>query len=106
VTPQAAGQAGALRAAAAFIEREDLPGLRVTAFAGAVLIEIPRAAGSPAARTGLAARLAAAAGTDRIDRRPGPWQKTVTAVGRIGGYRAVITTVIYDEEDEEKGATA
>jgi hypothetical protein len=102
VTPQTAGQAGALRAAAAFIEREGLPGLRVTAFAGAVFIEIPRAAGSPAARTGLAA----AAGTDRIDRRPGPWQKTVTAVGRIGGYRAVITTVIYDEEDEEKGATA
>jgi hypothetical protein len=105
VTPQTAGQAAALRAAAAFIEREDLPGLRVTAFAGAVFIEIPRAAGSPAARTGLAARLAAAAGTDRIDRRPGPWQKTV-AVGRIGGHRAVITTVIYDEEDEERGATA
>jgi hypothetical protein len=106
VTPAIAGQASALRAAAAFIEREDLPGLRVTAFAGAVFIEVPRAAGSPAARTGLAARLAAAAGTDRIERRPGPWQKTVTAVGRIDGHRAVITTLVYDEEDEEKGTTA
>ncbi len=106
MTPEVAGQAAALRAAAAFVEREDLPGLRVTAFAGAVFIEIPRAAGSPAARTALAARIAAAAGTSRIDRRPGPWQKTVTAVGRIRGHTAVITTVIYDEEDQETGATA
>jgi hypothetical protein len=104
--PAVAGQAAALRAAAAFIEREGLPGLRVTAAFSALFIEVPRSLGSPAARTGLAARLAAAAGTDRIERRPGPWQETVTAVGRIDGHRAVITTVIYDEEDEEKGTTA
>lgn len=103
--PAVAGQAAALRAAAAFIEREGLPGLRVTAAFSALFIEVPRSLGSPAARTRLAARLAAA-GTDRVERRPGPWQKTVTAVGRIDGHRAVITTVVYDEEDEEKGTTA
>ena len=101
MTPPVAGQAAALRAAAAFIEQEGLPGLRVTAFASALFIEVPRAAGSPAARTALAARLAAATGADAIWNRPGPWQETVTATGQISGHRAVITTVIYDEEKEE-----
>jgi hypothetical protein len=101
VTPEVAGQAAALRAAAAFIEREGLPGLRVTAALSALFIEVPRAAGAPGARTGLVARLAAAAGAPGLRTAPGAWQETVTATGEIGGYRAVITTVIYDEEKEE-----
>jgi len=104
--PPVAGQAAALRAAAAFIEREGLPGLRVTAAFSALFIEVPRSLGSPAARTGLVARLAAAAGAGGLRRQPGAWQETVTATGEISGHRAVITTVIYDEEDEERGATA
>jgi hypothetical protein len=95
MTPAIAGQAAALRAAAAFIEQEGLPGLRVTA-ASALFIEVPHAAGSPAVRAGLVARLAAAA--PGLRHQPGPWQETVTAAGEISGYRAVITTVIYEEE--------
>jgi len=100
VTPAIAGQAAALRAAAAFIEQQGLPGLRVTAAFSALFIEVPRAAGSPAARTGLAARLAAAVGAPGLERRPGLWEEIVTAAGEIGGHRAVITTVTYDEEKE------
>jgi hypothetical protein len=98
MTPAIAGQAAALRAAAAFVEQQGLGGLRVTAAGPALFIEVPQAAGSPAARTGLVARLAAAAGSDSLRHQPGPWQETVTAAGRIDGHRAVITTVIYEEE--------
>jgi hypothetical protein len=87
MTPAVAGQAGALRAAAAFTAQRELPGLRVTASASAVLIEVPRAAGGGS-----------------LGRRPGPWQETVTATGRISGFRAVITTVIHDEDAEQEGA--
>jgi hypothetical protein len=103
VTPEVAGQAAALRAAAAFIEREGLPGLRVTAAFSALFIEVPRALGAPGVRTGLVARLAAAAGAAGLRRQPGAWQETVTATGTISGHRAVITTVIHDEEKEEAG---
>ena len=102
MTPAIAGQAAALRAAAAFVEQEGLPGLRVTAAFSALFIEVPRALGSPAARTGLVARLAAAAGAPALRRQPGPWQETVTAAGTISGHRAVITTVIYEEEAEQE----
>lgn len=98
MTPAIAGQAAALRAAAAFIEAEGLAGLRVTALGAAVLIEVPQTAGGPAARTGLVARLAAAVGAAGLRHQPGPWQETVTAAGDIRGCRAVITTVIYEEE--------
>lgn len=101
MTPAIAGQAAALRAAAAFIEREGVPGLRVAAFAAAVFIEVPRAAGSPAARAGLVARLAAATGAGALTRWPGPWQETIAATGTVGGHRAVITTVVCDEDKEE-----
>lgn len=100
MTPAIAGQAAALRAAAAFIEREEIPGLRVTAAGPALFIEVPQAAGSPAARTGLAARLAAAVGAPGLECRPGLWEEIVTAAGEIGGHRAVITTVIYEEDKE------
>lgn len=100
MTPGVAGQAAALRAAAAFIERECLPGLRVTAAFCALFIEVPSSLGSPAARTGLVARLAAAAGAAGLRSQPGAWQETVTATGEISGHRAVITTVIYDEGKE------
>jgi hypothetical protein len=103
VRPDVARQAAALRAAAAFIEAEDLPGLRVTAAFSALFIEVPRTLGAPGARTGLAARLAAAAGAPALQARPGLWQETLTATGDIGGHRAVITTVIHDEEKEEAG---
>jgi hypothetical protein len=106
VTPDVARQAAALRAAAAFIEAEGLPGLRVTAAFSALFIEVPRALGAPDVRTGLVTRLAGAAGAPALRIQPGAWQETVTATGDIGGHRAVITTVIDDEEDEEAGATA
>jgi hypothetical protein len=102
MTPAIAGQAAALRAAAAFIEQEGLPGLRVAAVGAAVFIEVPQAAGSPAARTGLVARLAAAAGAAGLRHQPGPWQEMVTAAGNISGHRALITTVIYEEEPEQE----
>lgn len=98
--PDVARQAAALRAAAAFIEAEDLPGLRVTAAFSALFIEVPRTLGAPGVRTGLVARLAAAAGAPALRAVPGPWQETVTATGEVSGHRAVITTVIHDEEKE------
>jgi hypothetical protein len=100
VTPGTARRAAAPRAAAAFIETEGAGGPRVTAVLSALFIEVPRALGAPGTRTGLAARLAAAAGAPAPRARPGPWQETLTATGDIGGHRAVITTVIYDEEKE------
>jgi len=100
MTPAIAGQAGALRAAAAFLEHAGMHGLRVTATAAGLTVEVTRAAGGPAARTGIVARLAAVTGAPAPQRLPGPWEYTIAAAGTIDGHRALIKTVIHDEEEE------
>jgi hypothetical protein len=107
--PQPAGwtmpvQAHALHAAAAFIEHAGIagiPGLQVTAeHDGVIVISVPRTAGSPAARTALVARLAAAAGAPppaRTSYRTSAW---IGARATICGHPAHVTTTISAEEEE------
>jgi hypothetical protein len=95
-----AAQAHALRAAASFIERTGLPGLSVSADGDAIIIVVPRAAGTPAARAGAVTYLAALAGApcpERSSYRSWAW---ISASGRIAGHDARITTTIDPDEQE------
>jgi hypothetical protein len=93
-----AAQAHALRAAAAFIERAGIRGLSLTIDENEIHIQVPVAAGGPAARTAAVALLAAAAGGHAArDTRPGLTRGWIRAEGQIAGHYARIFTAITEE---------
>ena len=95
-----AGQAHALRAAAAFLENAGLAGLSVTADGdGTLIIRVPASAGAPAARTAAVAALAAAIGAPAPHRTVFRDMAWIAAAGAIAGHPARVTTHIHDKEE-------
>jgi hypothetical protein len=94
-----AAQARALRAAAAFIEQAGMTGLQVTASGdGSIVIRVPAAAGTPAARTAAVASLAAATGAPAPHRTAFGDCAWIASAGTIAGHPARVTTHIDDKE--------
>lgn len=90
-----AGQAHALRAAAAFIEQAAIPGLSLTIDQDQITIQVPVHLAGPACRAAAVTMLAAAAGGQAArDRCPGPTCGWITAEGQIAGHRTRIFTAI------------
>jgi hypothetical protein len=96
-----AAQAGALRAAAAFIEDAAVPGVTVAVCGdGEIRIIVDRHAGPAAARVHAVAALAAAAGAGAPS-----WSsltRGLHAAGQLGPSRLSITTFIDRDETDEK----
>jgi hypothetical protein len=93
-------QAHALRAAASLIEHAGIPGLSLTVNADRdqqITIQVPTYLGSPAERTTVVTRLAAAVGgTTARDAFPGPTRGClIRADGKVDGHTVHIFTGIY-----------
>lgn len=93
------GQAHALRAAAAFIERAGTAGLQVTADPdGSLVLRVPAGAGTPAARESAVAALAAAIGAPAPHRTVFAGCAWTASAGTIAGHPARVTTHTDDKE--------